>query len=168
MPTCTNSSYINLAHCKLGSSKRMICLRISTSKGTCVCEKTQLSCYQPPCDKLVDKTSQDRPTSGTNTADLGPVAFWMAVRMSSSVKSSHGSTSCTCTCYCSSLFFNENQVFIWEKWKDRHTKKNIHGHTENSPTKRVHWTAGGDPIPKETYLTTNYKKHVKQKPTKRY
>jgi len=34
-----------------------------------------------------------KPTSGTNNADLGPVAFWIAVRISSSVKSSHGSTS---------------------------------------------------------------------------
>jgi hypothetical protein len=34
-----------------------------------------------------------RPTSGTNNAALGPVAFCMAVRISSSVKSSHGSTS---------------------------------------------------------------------------
>lgn len=34
-----------------------------------------------------------RLTSGTNNADLGPVAFCMAVRISSSVKSSHGSTS---------------------------------------------------------------------------
>lgn len=36
----------------------------------------------------------ERLTSGTNNADLVPVAFWMAVRMSSSVRSSHGSTSC--------------------------------------------------------------------------
>jgi hypothetical protein len=34
-----------------------------------------------------------RVTSGTNRTFLGPVAFWMAVRMSSSLKSSHGSTS---------------------------------------------------------------------------
>jgi len=34
-----------------------------------------------------------RLTSGTNNADLGPVAFCMAVRISSSVKPSHGSTS---------------------------------------------------------------------------
>lgn len=37
--------------------------------------------------------SRARPTSGTNNADLAPVAFWSAVRTSSSVKSSHGSTS---------------------------------------------------------------------------
>jgi len=35
----------------------------------------------------------DKPTSGTNNADLGPVAFCIAVRISSAVKSSHGSTS---------------------------------------------------------------------------
>lgn len=33
--TFTNSLYINCEHWRLGSDKRLICLRTSTSKGTC-------------------------------------------------------------------------------------------------------------------------------------
>jgi len=57
-----------------------------------------------------------RPASGTNSADLGPVAFCMAVRISSSVKPSHGSTSCKG----SSNWIIIRQELALKKWLEPH------------------------------------------------
>ena len=114
--TFINSSYINLAHWRLGSNKRAICFLTRTSNGTYINEnqnhhtallrnKTSLrskskntkreSTSKRKGNILFSESENNKPTSGTNSGVLGPVAFWMIVWMSASVKSSQGSTSCT-------------------------------------------------------------------------
>jgi hypothetical protein len=72
---------------------------------------------------LFSESENNKPTSGTNSGVLGPVAFWMIVWMSPSVKSSQGSTSCIANHVTSdsvnSVMSSKLQSFFAQKYLSR-------------------------------------------------
>ena len=93
-----------------------LCLEIETSLKSKSRNKKRESTCKRKGIILFSESENNKPTSGTNSGVLGPVAFWMIVWMSASVKSSQGSTSCT-----------TNHVFSkWETDYSLFAKNNSH------------------------------------------